>query len=294
MRVAVVGATGVLGRALVPLLLQQGYSVRALARSTAKARRLFPQVAETVECDLLSVTAAELSPMLAGCDAVAHIATAIPRDFAAPHAWDANTHLRTDGVRLLLEASLAAGVGRYVQQSITMAYPDHGDDWITEDAPLDSSPERAQVCAPVMTMEQMVRTTPLEQLQWCILRGGAFVGKDTFQAKVIEGLRLGKEIVPCEGGNFTSLIHVSDMATAVVAALEHASAGFVFNVVDEPIRYGEYLDRLADSIGVPRPGRDKAAICPPSWRCSNQAARARLRWQPIHSILPYFGEDPGT
>jgi nucleoside-diphosphate-sugar epimerase len=167
-----------------------------------------------------------------------------------------------------------------------MAYPDHGDDWITEDVPLDSSPERAQVCAPVITMEQMVRNTPLEKLQWCILRGGTFVGKDTFQENAIEGLRLDKEIVPCDGSNFTSLIHASDMATAVVAAIENASAGSVFNVVDEPIRYGEYLDRLADSIGVPRPRRDKTAKCPPSWRCSNQAAKARLRWQPLHSIIP--------
>lgn len=80
MRVAVIGPTGVLGRALVPMLLQQGYTVRALARSTAKARTLFPQGVEIVACDLLAVTAAELLPMLEGCDAVAHIATAIPRD----------------------------------------------------------------------------------------------------------------------------------------------------------------------------------------------------------------------
>lgn len=286
MRVAVIGPTGVLGRALVPMLLQQGYTVRALARSTAKARTLFPQGAEIVACDLLAVTAAELLPMLEGCDAVAHIATAIPRDFTAPNAWDANTRLRTDGVSVLLEASLGAGVGRYLQQSITMAYPDHGDDWITEEAPLDASPARVQVCAPVIAMEQMVRTTPLEKLQWCILRGGSFVGKDTSQENVLGRLRLGKEIVPCDGRNYTSLIHVSDMAAAVAAAVENAPAGSVFNIVDDPLHYGEYLDRLADSIGVPRPRRDEVATCPPSWRCSNQAARARLRWQPSHSIIP--------
>lgn len=286
MRVAVVGPTGVLGRALVPLLLQKGYAVRALARSTTKARRLLPQVTEVVECDLLATSAVELPSLLEGCDAVAHVATAIPGDFTAPHAWDANTRLRTDGVRLLLDASLKAGVQRYVQQSITMAYPDHGDDWITEDAPLDSSPERAQVCAPVIAMEHMVRATPLEQLQWCIVRGGSFVGEDTFQVRVIEGLRLGREVVPCDGRNFTSLIHVADMASAVAAAMQAARPGSVFNIVDEPIRNGDYLDRLADAIGARRPRRDVAAACPPSWRCSNQAAKTGLGWRPSHSIIP--------
>lgn len=286
MKIALVGPTGVLGRALVPLLLQQGHTVRALARSVAKARTLFPQVPEIVECDLLSNSVGEWTSMLEGCDAVAHIATSIPRDFTVPNAWDANTRLRTDGVRMLLDASLKVGARRYIQQSITMAYPDHGDDWITEDAPLDSSPERAQVCAPVIAMEQMVRNTPLEKLQWCILRGANFVGKDTAQENRLERVRTGKEIVACDGRNFISLIHVSDMATAVAAAIEHAPAGSVFNIADEPIREGDYVDRLADSIGAPRPGRDTAVKCPPSWRCDNQAAKTMLKWWPSHNLIP--------
>ncbi len=287
MQVAVVGSTGVLGRALIPLLLQGGHTVRALARSAEKARLLLPQDAQIFECDLLSPNIeGHLPSLLNGCDAVIHIATSIPRDFNAPNAWDANTRLRTDGVRLLLDASREVGVKRYIQQSITMAYPDMSDDWITEDMPLDSSPERAWLCAPVIAMEQMLRNVPFAELEWCILRGGTFVGKDTFQESTIERLRIGKEIVPCDGRNFTSLIHVLDMASAIVAAIENASPGSVFNIVDEPLRYGEYLDRLADSIGIPRPRRDKVIECPPSWRCSNQAAKARLRWQPLHGIIP--------
>ena len=286
MKLAVVGPTGVLGRSLVPLLLHKGYKVRALARSLTKVHSLFPQVTEVVECDLLSNIAGNLPSMLDGCDAVVHIATSIPRNFTTPNALDANTRLRTEGVRMLLEASFKAGVARYIQQSITRAYPDHGDNWITEDMPLDSSPERAQICAPVITMEQMIRNIPLEKLEWCILRGGTFVGKDTFQENTIERLQFGKEVVACDGSNFTSLIHVADMASAVVAAIENAPAGSVFNIVDEPIRQGKYLDRLAASIGVARPRRDKSIKCPPSWRCSNQAAKAMLKWLPLHSIIP--------
>lgn len=286
MRVALVGPTGVLGRALVPLLMAKGFTVRLLARSAEKARRLFPEVAEVVECDLLAATAAELAFALLGCEAVAHIATAIPRDASAPDAWVANTRLRTEGVRKLLDGSLQAGAKRYLQQSITMAYADHGDEWITEDAPLDSAPQRAQVCGPVISMEGMVRDTPLEKLHWCILRGGSFVGKDTFQDDTIEGLRLGKTTVSCDGSNYVSFIHVDDIAAAFVAALERDPAGAVFNIVSEPLRQGDYLDRLAGSIGAPRPMRDASAPCPPSWRCSNQAARNKLSWLPRHSVIP--------
>ncbi len=286
MRIAVIGPTGVLGRALVPILMQKGHIVRALARSTTKVHRLFPQLREIVECDLLSNIAEDLPSMLDGCDAVVHIATSIPLNFTDSNAMKANTRLRTAGTKTLLDASLKVGIRRYIQQSITMAYPDHGDNWITEDMPLDASPRRTGICSPVITMEQMIRNIPLEDLKWCILRGGTFVGKGTFQENAMERLRSGKEIVSCDGSNFTSLIHVEDMAAAIAAAIETAQAGSIFNVVDEPLRRGEYLDRLADSIGVTRPERDKTVPCPPSWRCSNQAARTAMNWQPLHSIIP--------
>src|SRR5947209_11513040 len=94
---------------------------------------------------------------------------------------DATTRLRTEGTRRLLDAALAAGAGRYLQQSIVMAYPDGGDRWLDEGTPLDDSPARAAVCAPVAAMEGMLRDTDPERLGWCILRGGIFVGPGTGQ-----------------------------------------------------------------------------------------------------------------
>lgn len=287
MKIAVAGSTGVLGRAVIPLLVQQGYEVRALARSVEKAQKVLPQNTEIVACDLLSPDLDEkIAAYIQGCEAVMHLATSIPQNFALPHAWDANTRLRTEVVRTLLKASAEVGVKRYIQQSITMAYPDCGEDWITEEVPLDASPERASVCAPVIAMEGMIRQIPTQQLHWCILRGGTFVGPDTFQDRTIENMRAGKEIIPCDGSNFISLIHVADMAAASVAALNHAPAGSVFNVVDEPLRQHEYSDRLASSIGANKPRRDVDSPCPPSWRCSNQLARSMLNWRPRHDIIP--------
>jgi nucleoside-diphosphate-sugar epimerase len=68
--------------------------------------------------------------------------------------------------------------------------------------------------------------------------------------------------------------------------LQSATAGSVFNIVAEPIRYGEYLDRLADALGIPHPPRESNLPTPPSWRCSNELARSVLGWNPKHSIIP--------
>lgn len=285
MRIFVVGATGVLGRALMPLLLQQGYIVRAIARSPAKARALELAGIEAVQGDLLAPeTAGQLQTLIAGCDAAVHIATAIPRDRDAPGAWNATTRLRREGTQRLLKAALDAGVERYIQQSIVIAYQDGGDRWLDEHTPLDTSPARAITCEPVITMEALVHSTPQEQLKWCILRGGTFVGRDTAQEQLVAMLRAGQVVVPCDGSNFYSFVHVADMASAIVAALQHAPAGSTFNITSEPTRYSEYVDHLASLLNLPPPPRDPSQPCPPSFRCSNEAARHILGWTPVHSI----------
>ncbi len=286
MRIAVVGATGVLGRALIPVLCERDYTVRAIARSATRARELLPRGIEITAGDLLDPQIERQWPsLIAGCDVVLHIATAIPSNMSAPGAWDSNNRLRTDGTRILLEAALKAGAQQYIQQSIVMAYPDRGDDWITEDTPLDASPARAEVNAPVIAMEDLVRNLATDRLRWCILRGGRFVGPGTFSENTLADVRKGTRVIAGTGLNFLSLIHVADMATAILAALDRAPDQAIFNIVAEPLREGEYLDRLADSIGVNRPPRNPALPTPPSWRCSNQTARSILQWSPTHSII---------
>jgi nucleoside-diphosphate-sugar epimerase len=283
MRVFVAGATGVLGRALVPQLLAGGHSVRAIARRAPAVD--LPVGFELLEADLLED---DLHALVRGYDAVIHIATAIPRDPSARGAWDRTARLRTFGTQRLLDATLACHVPRYLQQSIVMAYRDGGDAWLDEQAPLDDSPQRAAICRPVIAMEKMIRKFGPHRLAWTILRGGAFVGAaDTSESALIEKLRLGDVVVAGEGSNYFSPINVTDMASAVVAALELAPAGSTFNIVDEPLRYGDYVDALADLIGVARPPRARALPQPPSWRCTNQAAQAVLRWMPREHIWPY-------
>jgi nucleoside-diphosphate-sugar epimerase len=289
MRVFVAGATGVLGRALVPRLVAGGHNVRAVARRASIAD-LWPGV-ELIKADLLED---DLLELVCGCDAVVHIATAIPSDPSAPGAWDLTARLRTVGTRRLLDAALACRVPRYLQQSIVMAYRDGGDAWLDEHAPLDDSPERVALCRPVIEMETIIRKVERQRLAWTILRGGSFVGAGTSQSVLIERLRFGDIVVAGRGSNYLSPVTVVDMASAVAAALELAPAGSTFNIVDEPLRYGDYVDALADLIGVARPLRVPKLPLPPSWRCTNEAARTVLAWLSRERIWPYIRSDePG-
>lgn len=289
MKVFVVGATGVLGRALLPLLRQRGDTVVALVRSPQRAQPIAGSGVEVAVGDLLTIAPEQLAALMHGCDAAVHIATAIRPGGSGGDRWEVTGRLRTEGTRRLLEAALAAGVPRYVQQSIVMTYPDGGDRWLDESTPLDTSSAQASFAAPVVAMEGLVRAQDPQRLAWTILRGGLFVGAETGQEEIVERLRAGTLTVRGDGANYLSMVHVGDMATAVAAAIERAPAGSVFNVVDEPIRQADYLDRLAALIGVAPPPRDPTATPQPSCRCSNHAAREQLGWQPAHGIWPTPG-----
>jgi nucleoside-diphosphate-sugar epimerase len=285
--VFVAGATGVLGRALLPRLVQGGYDVRGIARRARSAS--LPAGVELFEADLLGadpLEAGDLHDLVRGCDAVVHIATAIPADGTAPGAWDLTARLRTEGTRRLLEAALAGGVERYVQQSIVMAYRDGGGVWLDEQAPLDDSPERAATCGPVIEMEAIIREVDPQSLAWTILRGGSFVGPGTGQDVLIDELRRARAVVPGDGSSYFAAVDVTDMASGVVAALERAPGGSTFNIVDEPLRYGDYVDKLADLTGVARPRRAAELPQRPSHRCTNRAAGDALGWSPAAGIWP--------
>lgn len=290
MKVCLAGATGVLGRALVPKLLAAGHAPRLLVRDPAKMSQLFSGLdVEIGECDLLAPgMEARLGPMIDGCEAVIHAATAIPRNFTAPGALTTNTHLRIRGTGRLQRAALDVGVTTFIQQSIIMAYRDGGDDWLDENTWIDQSPERREICHPVAIMESMMRLFARQPkpMRWTILKGGTFVGPGTFQTDVVKQIRRQALTVPGDGSHFVSLVHVDDYADAYIAALDRAPAASIFNICAEPIRYGDYVDALADLIHAPHQPRDPTKTRPASHRASTEAAREILGWEPRHSIWP--------
>jgi nucleoside-diphosphate-sugar epimerase len=288
-KVFIAGSTGVLGRALVPKLISAGHELRLLVRDPRKAAELFAGLpVQLHEGDLLApAMESKLTSMMNGCEAVMHIATSIPRDFSAPGAWTTNTQLRIRGTGRLQRAALDVNATTFIQQSIITAYRDGGDDWLDENTWLDETPERREIWNPVAIMESMMRLFGRQPkpMRWVILKGGTFVGAGTFQADLVDRISRGEEIVPGDGSHYVSLVHVEDIAEAYVAALERAPANSIFNIAADPIRYGDYVDQIADLISAPHPVRDPSRARPLSHRATNQAARDVLGWEPKRSIL---------
>lgn len=270
MRVFVVGATGVLGRQVLPRLVERGHSVVAVARHEEDVIRLRRLGIEAQVGDILD--AASLRGPVRGCDVTLHLATAIPAP--GPHRdWSRNDRIRREGTRNLLAAAAEAGVRPYVQQSITFPYGDSGQRIITEEQPFPSPSTHSSA----VDMEAMVRASSLE---WVILRGGSFYGPGTGREdEWRRGAAQGTLVVPGDGSALLSLIRVEDMARAVVLAAEAAPAGATYNVVDDtPVSYGELYRYVAAQMLAPEPSTGGPEVA--SLGCSNAAIRHALGWEP--------------
>ncbi|HEU5347460.1 MAG TPA: NAD(P)-dependent oxidoreductase [Ktedonobacterales bacterium] len=270
MRVFVVGATGVLGRQVLPRLVERGHSLAAVARHATDVTRLQRLGIDAYTGDILD--AESLREPLRGCDVALHLATAIPAP--GPHRdWSRNDRIRREGTRNLLTAAQEQGVRRYVQQSITFLYGDGGDQLVTEELPL--MPNERIVSA--LEMEQSVRASSLE---WAILRGGAFYGPGTGSEDAWRrDAEQGTLVAPGDGTALFSLIRVEYMARAVVLAAEAAPAGAIYNVVDDaPVRYGDLYRYVAAQMLAPEPSTGGPEVA--SLGCSNAAIRRALGWEP--------------
>ncbi len=251
MKVAVFGATGVLGRNVVPRLLERGHEVRAVVQDEARAAHVGRTGAGAVIGDMFSPGSVRAA--VAGCDAVLHLATRIPRARDGGD-WSENDRIRREGTRNLLQG----GARRYVQQSIIMLYGDRGAELVDESAPL----RPASYIQSAADMEEMVQQSPCE---WSILRGGYFYGPGTgMDDELREAAREGTLQIPGDGSALISLIHVVDMARAVVLAMESAPPRSIYNVVDDqPVTYR----------GSPR--RSSLAV-------SNGKIKRELGWWPAY------------
>ncbi|GAA3765038.1 NAD-dependent epimerase/dehydratase family protein [Salinactinospora qingdaonensis] len=287
MRVFAIGATGVLGREVVPLLGKRGHEVTVMAPDRLEQ---LPDGVTKVRRGLLDDDL-DLVSLLAGHDCVVNMATSMPRDFSAPGAWEENTRIRREGTRRLVEGLRSAGVSRLVQMSITMAYADGGHSWIGEDAAFDTDPAREAVVRPIAELESVVSRVPPAEVAWTILRAARFVGPGTLQDVQRQRLAQGALPIPGDGSSFLALVHVADFADAVVAAVEQGLAGQICNVADTPVQVGDYLQRLARLEGAPPPVYDPD-LPPdmPSHRVDSSVARSRLGWRPRRGVLPKTGE----
>jgi nucleoside-diphosphate-sugar epimerase len=277
--IAILGATGVYARHLVPRLVAAGHAVRALVRRPEAAGIARLCGADVRVADVFD--AASLRAGLAGCEIGVNLATSLPGpsgrgDFAS------NDRLRRDGTPIWLEACADAGVARIVQQSIAMVGA-AGDAWADEDTP--PAAREAGVAgdsiAAALAMEDAVKAAPRD---WLILRGGLFYGPGTgFDDDWFARAAAGRLRMPGDGSGFVSLIHIADMAAATAAAIERWPSRRTLIVADDaPARWRDVLGYVACVAGAapPAPGGRSGF---PSFRVRNARAKAALGWAPLYA-----------
>ena len=272
LNIFVVGTTGILGRNVVPRLVERGHKVKAIVRRHEQAEFIHQMGADPIIGDIFDIVS--LNNVASGCDVALHLATAIPK--SGNQDWSLNDRIRREGTRNLIAAATTNGIKRYIQQSITLLYGDCRQVIVDESAPLQPS-VMSQSAA---DMEEMVRNSTLE---WCILCGGLFYGIGTGRENEWrEAARQGRLALPGDGDDLISLIHVVDMARAVVATTENAPSGSVYNIVDDkPVSYKELFTYITTQLdtALPTAGGPKFL---PSLGCSNARAKQDLSWQPAY------------
>jgi 2-alkyl-3-oxoalkanoate reductase len=258
MRIFVAGATGAVGRALIPRLVRAGHSVVGLTRTPANAATLREIGAEPVVADALDERSIHTAVQTARPDVIVHELTDLKgaadlRKF--DRAFANSNRLRTTGTDHLLAAARACGVKRMIVQSFCgWPYARTGGHVKSEEDPLDPNPPREcrRTLDAIRYLEQVVTTS--SALDGVVLRYGAFYGPDTgmFDAAIIGQIRKRRVPLIGSGDAWWSFLHIDDAAEATALAVERGKG--VYNIVDDnPAPVREWLPAVADLLGVKPP-----------------------------------------
>ena len=269
MKIFLAGATGVIGRLLLPMLVKAGHEVTGTTRSMEKSDQIVRAGGHAVIVDAMDRDAVFAALHAERPDVVIHQLTDLSRrDFAA------NSSLRVVGTRNLVDASLAVGVHRMIAESIAWMY-EPGSEPADEEDPFDiqAAPPRDRTVLAVQSLEQAVAEMPIG----VILRYGILYGPGTWYSRdglTTEQIKRG-EIEANDG--VTSFLHVVDAAQAAHQALEWPAG--VLNIVDDSPATGKaWVSLYATLVESPPPPTKSGAL---NWErgASNQRAR-QLGWQP--------------
>jgi nucleoside-diphosphate-sugar epimerase len=307
MKVLVAGATGALGKQLVPQLVAAGHDVTGMTRSRADAVRELgarPALADALDAEQVAAAVAQARP-----DVIVHELTALPDALDVRHfdrEFELTNRLRTEGTDHLLAAARANGVKRFVAQSYAGWPYERSGGWVKdEDAPLDPTPVDAmrRGLDAIRHLERAV--TGADYLEGIALRYGGFYGPGTSLSRGGEQLaqiRARKFPVVGDGAGVWSFVHVEDAARATLLAVERGGRG-IYNVVDdEPAPVREWLPAAAQIVGAKPPrhvpvwlGRlvagEAATVMMTDVRgASNARAKRELGWLPRHSWREGFAE----
>jgi nucleoside-diphosphate-sugar epimerase len=299
MRIFVAGATGALGRRLVPLLVEGGHQVTGMTRTAGKAAGLRAAGAEPAVADALDRDAVLRAVLAARPEVVVHQLTALAgmTNFRRIDQGFALTNrLRTEGTDHLLAAARAAGARRFVAQSFAgWPFARVGGPVKTEDDPLDPDPPARlrQTLDAIRHLESAVLGA--EGIEGVVLRYGGFYGPGTSAGEggfMLDDLRRRRFPLVGAGTGVWSFVHIDDAATATVAAIERGAPGIYQIVDDDPAPVSEWLPDLAAAVGARPPRRVPAWVARLAGGAhgvvlmtevrgaSNAKARRQLGWRP--------------
>ncbi len=299
MRIFLAGASGAIGRPLVPKLLAAGHEVTGMTRSEARAEEVRAAGAEAAIVDVFDADALRSAVEAAAPEVIVHQLTALPDriDFRKEDTYAATNRLRTEGTRNLIDAARACGARRFVSQSIAFAYRMDGEAVKTEDDPLltDAPGAFGSGVSALREMEDMVLGS--DGLEGLVLRYGFFYGPGTYygdDGTSTQDVRRRRLPIVGRGTGVFSFIHVDDAADATVAAVERGAAG-VYNITDdEPAPMREWVPVFAQAAGAKPPrrvpvwlarfvaGKDVSNFAVELRGASNEKARRELGWRPAH------------
>ena len=300
MKVFVAGATGALGRQLVPMLVDQGHEVIGMTHSPAKQdliRKLGaqPVVADALDREAVAQAVGETEP-----EVVIHELTAIDTSGlgrSIDKMFAQTNRLRTEGTNHLLAAAKASGARRFIVQSFA-GWPSErvGGPVKTEEDPLQEHPPKtvSESLAAIKHLETTV--TGADAIEGLALRYGGFYGPGTSIAVNPDGEQVQmvrKRRLPLigDGAGVWSLVHIRDAAAATAAAVDHGEHG-IYNVVDDdPARVSEILPELAKVVGARPPrhlprwlgrllaGEGNTIMMTEVRGASNEKAKRELGWE---------------
>jgi nucleoside-diphosphate-sugar epimerase len=307
MKVFVAGATGALGKQLVPKLAANGHEVVGMTRSAERADLLRELGAEPAIADALDPEAVGAAVSAAQPEVIVHQLTALSGSLDLRHfaeSFAQTNRLRTEGTDILLSAARASGTRRFVAQSFA-GWPVErsGGPVKTEDDPIDPDPPaavRPTVEAIVYLERAVTEATPIEGLA---LRYGGFYGPGTSlqldppAGEQIDAIRGRKFPIVGDGSGILSFIHIEDAADATAIAVERGAPG-VYNVVDDnPAPVHDWLPVAARELGAKKPFRvprwvgrilagEATTVMMTELRgASNAKAKRELGWTPRHPSL---------
>jgi nucleoside-diphosphate-sugar epimerase len=302
MKILVAGASGALGRQLVPRLVVNGHEVVGMTRRASKQQAVRDLGATAVTADALDPEEVARVVAEAQPEVIVHQLTALSgsldirhfdRDFAMTN------RLRTEALDHLLAAGRAVGVRRFVAQSYAgWPFARSGGPVKTEEDPLDPAPAAAMRVTLDALRYLEGAVTSADWTEGLVLRYGGFYGPGTSLApgsEQVELVRKRRFPVVGDGGGVWSFIHIEDAAEATVAAVERGGRG-IYNIVDdEPAPVAEWLPALAHVVGarpprhVPRwvgrllAGEAGTVMMTDVRGASNTKAKLELGWRPRHA-----------